>query len=80
MNVTRYLVRTARGFFRAARHQVSNSDSSWTQFAEQGQEWVDLDACHKACRQYTQSTGESAVVVVQVRPTATSDIAVLSLS
>jgi hypothetical protein len=80
MNTTRYLVRTARGYFRDARHQLNHTDSDWTRYPEQGQEWADLDECHKACRRYTQATGESAVVVVNVRPTATSGIAVSSCS
>lgn len=76
MNVTRYLIKTARGYFRSSKHVVSASDSMWTRYPEEAEEWVDLDQCHQACRQYTRSTGESAVVVVHVRPSATSGTAV----
>ena len=72
MYVTRYLIKTARGYFRAEAHQRPGADTNWTRFPEEAQEWVDLDACHKACRIYTKNTGESAVVVVTVRPAATS--------
>lgn len=72
MTVTRYLIKTARGYFRAEAHQRPGADQNWTRFPEEAQEWIDLDACHKACRLYTKNTGESAVVVVTLRPAATS--------
>lgn len=72
MTLTRYLVKTARGYFRAEAHQRPGADTNWTRFPEEAQEWIDLDACHKACRRYTKNTGESAVVVVTLRPAATS--------
>ena len=72
MPVTRYLIKTARGYFRALAHQRPGADPNWTRFPEEAEEWVDVDACHKACRQYTRSSGESAVVVVHLRPSATS--------
>lgn len=72
MHVTRYLIKTARGYFRALAHQRPGADPDWTRFPEEAEHWVDVDQCHRACRQYTHTTGESAVVVVHVRPSATS--------
>lgn len=72
MPVTRYLIKTARGYFRALSHQRPGADLNWTRFPEEAEQWVDVDQCHTACRKYTQATGESAVVVVHVRPAATS--------
>jgi len=76
MTVTRYLIKTARGYFRSEKSRVSGSDTFWTSYPEDAEEWVDLEQCHKACRQYTSSSGESAVVVVHLRPSATSGTAV----
>lgn len=73
---TRYLIRTARGYQRGLRFQRPGANPQWTQFPEEAQIWDDLQQCHEACRQYTRITGESAVVVVHVTPTASSDIAV----
>jgi len=73
---TRYIVKTARGYFRgdaAQRPPAPGSSSDWTKFSEEAHGWVDPDACQRACRSYTQATGESAVVVVTIRPVATSD-------
>lgn len=73
---TRYIVKTARGYFRgdaAQRPPAPGSSSDWTKFSEEAHGWVDPDACQRACRAYTQATGESAVVVVTIRPVATSD-------
>lgn len=78
MPVTRYLIKTARGYFRALAHQHPSADPNWTRFPEEAEEWVDVDACHSACRKYTQATGESAVVVVHLRPAATSGKALSS--
>jgi hypothetical protein len=72
MTVTRYLIKTARGYYRAEAHQRPGADPNWTRFPEEAQGWIDLDACYKACRLYTKNTGESAVVVVTLRPPATS--------
>lgn len=73
---TRYLIRTARGYQRGLRFQHPGANPNWTQFPEEAELWVDLTQCHEACRQYTRITGESAVVVVHVIPTATSNTAV----
>lgn len=72
MNVTRYLIRTARGYQRSIRHQRPGADNQWTQFPEEAEEWADMDRCHAACRLYRQTTGEIAVVVPWVRLSATS--------
>lgn len=71
----RYVIKTARGYFRAERHSRPGADPHWTRYPEEAQEWVDLASCHKACRQYTEATGESAVVVVHAFTSATSDTA-----
>jgi hypothetical protein len=71
VTVTRYLIKTARGYFRALAHQRPGADLDWTRFPEEAEQWVDVDSCHAACRNYTRTTGESAVVVVHVRPSAT---------
>lgn len=73
---TRYLIRTARGFFRSEAEQRLGVNLNWTRFPEEAQEWVDVDRCHAACRQYTKASGESAVVVVTIRPTAISGRAI----
>ena len=79
MTVTRYLIKTARGYFRARAHQRPGASPDWTRYPEEAEEWCDLNACHSACRRYTQNTGESAVVVVHVRPSATSNEVVPAL-
>jgi len=76
MNEIRYLIKTARGYFRAEENQRPGADTHWTRFPEEASQWVELGTCHDACRKYTQATGESAVVVVQVVPTATLSKAV----
>lgn len=76
MTEIRYLIKTARGYFRAAEHELSGAETFWTRYPEEATEWVDVMDCHDSCRKYTQSTGESAVVVVQILPTATLSKAV----
>lgn len=75
-HAVRYLIKTARGYYRSHQHQRPGADTQWTRFPEEAHEWVDPDACHNACRQYTTATGESAVVVVALKPLATSANAV----
>lgn len=72
MPVTRYLLKTARGYFRAETQKRPGADNQWTRFAEEAHEWCAADACHAACRRYTSISGEGASVVVHVRPLATS--------
>jgi hypothetical protein len=73
---TRYLIRTARGYFKTTHHHPGGLESVWTPIQSEAQLWVDIDECHLACRRYTDATGESAVVVVTIRPAASSGIAV----
>ena len=72
MNVTRYLLKTARGYYRAEAQKRPGADPQWTRFAAEAHEWCAADACHAACRRYTAISGEGASVVVHVRPLATS--------
>lgn len=80
--LVRYLIRTARGYFRHSRYLVNDSlyptgvHTDWTNLQSEAQLWVDIDECHNACRKYSAVTGESAVVVVTTRPAASSGIAV----
>lgn len=76
---TRYLIRTARGFFRSESSQRLGANLNWTRFPEEAQAWVDPDMCHAACRKYTKASGESAVVVINLRPTASSGRAIAAL-
>ena len=73
---TRYLIRTARGYFKTTHYHQGGLESVWTPIQSEAQLWVDIDECHLACRKYTAATGESAVVVVTMRPAASSGKAV----
>jgi hypothetical protein len=66
MSITRYLLKTARGYFRAQDQMRPTADTQWTRFAAEAHQWVDADACHSACRRYTATSGEGASVVVHV--------------
>ena len=66
MSTTRYLLKTARGYFRAEDHLRPSSDNQWTPHASEAHQWTDADACHSACRRYTATSGEGASVVVHV--------------
>lgn len=76
MTDIRYLIKTARGYFRAEESDRPGPATFWTRYPEEASQWVELNDCHDACRKYTQSTGESAVVVVQVIQAATLSKAV----
>ena len=72
ITVTRYLLKTARGYYRAHDQQRPGADPQWSRFPEEAHEWCAAEACHAACRRYTTVSGEGASVVVHVRPLATS--------
>lgn len=76
MTEIRYLIKTARGYFRAEESDHPGPATFWTRYPEEASQWTEVMECHHACRKYTQSTGESAVVVVQILPTATLSKAV----
>lgn len=74
---TRYLIRTARGYFKSSNGNPAGAKTDWTPLQSEAHRWVDIDECHLACRRYSDVTGESAVVVViAITPAASSGIAV----
>ena len=66
-HITRYLMRTPRGYLRGFTHHHPGTDG-WTRFPEEAHQWDDLDECHAACKRYTSNSGELAAVVVSCTP------------